>query len=105
MRGEELAAIAVIYEFKGFTVEGKTRYKKKKKKRENEVLSEAAGYCTMITLLGKESGKRTAGLKKSQVLKREVRESHAGARAKSWKEDVSREVTLDLAVLYRKLQS
>lgn len=104
MRGEELAAIAVIYEFKGFTVEGKTRYKKKKK-REHEVLSEAAGYCTMITLLGKESGKRTAGLKKSQVLKREVRESHAGARAKSWKEDVSREVTLDLAVLYRKLQS
>lgn len=90
---------------RGSPLKGRHDTEKKKKKRENEVLSEAAGYCTMITLLGKESGKRTAGLKKSQVLKREVRESHAGARAKSWKEDVSREVTLDLAVLYRKLQS
>lgn len=66
-------------------------------------LSEAAGYFAVITLLGKETGKRAAGHKKPWVLKREVRELHAGARAKRWKEDVSGEVTLDLADLYKKL--
>lgn len=78
----------------------KRRHDTQKNKKGNEGLSEAAGYYIMLTLLGKETGKRTAGLKMSCVLKWKVMESQAGARAKRWKEDVSEEVTLDLVDLY-----